>query len=114
MPFNIFSFSKIKSIDVHEFETLKQQGYKIIDVRTPTEHFGARIENSILADIYSPDFKKVIEKLDKEENYLIYCRSGNRSRTACNFLMKWGFTNVLNLSGGIISWVNAGKEVVQN
>lgn len=114
MSFNIFSFSKVKSIDAYEFDALIQQGYKIIDVRTPAEHFGARIVNSIIADIYSPDFKKVIEKLDKEENYLLYCRSGNRSRTACDFLTKWGFKNVLNLSGGIISWVNAGKEVVQN
>jgi rhodanese-related sulfurtransferase len=114
MSFNIFNFGKVKSIDVNEFETLKEQGYKLIDVRTPTEHFGARIDNSVLADIYSPDFKKVIDKLDKEEYYLIYCRSGNRSRTACDFLRKWGFKNVLNLSGGIISWVNAGKEVIQN
>jgi rhodanese-related sulfurtransferase len=114
MSFNIFSFSKIKSIDAHEFEALIHQGHRIIDVRTPDEHVGARIENSILADIYSPDFKKVIDKLNKEENYLIYCRSGNRSRTACNFLMKWGFNNVHNLSGGIISWVNAGKEIVRN
>jgi rhodanese-related sulfurtransferase len=114
MSFNIFGFGKIKSIDADEFETLKNQGYKIIDVRTPAEHLEARIENSILADIYSPDFKRVIEKLNKEDNYLIYCRSGNRSRTACDFLMKWGFKNVLNLSGGIISWVNAGKEIIQN
>lgn len=114
MSFNIFGFGKIKSIDADEFDSLIQQGYKIIDVRTPAEHREARIENSILADIYSPDFKRAVEKLDKEDNFLIYCRSGNRSRTACDFLMKWGFKNVINLSGGIISWVNAGKEIIQN
>ena len=114
MSFNIFSFTKVKSIDAKQFEEFKIQGYKLIDVRTPEEHYGARIEGSILADIYSPDFKKVIDKLDKDENYLVYCRSGNRSRTACDFLMKWGFKNVLNLSGGIISWAKAGKEILQN
>jgi rhodanese-related sulfurtransferase len=114
MPSNIFNFENIKSIDADEFERLLEEGYKIIDVRTKAENRSARIENSILVDIYSPDFKKVIEKLDKEENYLIYCNSGNRSKTACDFLSKWGFKNVLNLTGGIISWVNAGKEVLQN
>jgi rhodanese-related sulfurtransferase len=114
MAFNIFNLEKIKSIDVDEFERLKKQGYKIVDVRTKAENRNARIEDSILADIYSPDFKRVIEKLNKEENYLVYCNSGNRSRTACDFLLKWGFINVLNLNGGIISWVNAGKEVLQN
>jgi rhodanese-related sulfurtransferase len=103
----------MKSVDSHEFEQLIKQNYTIIDVRTPSEHYGTKIENSILADIYSPNFKKIMEKFDKEGNYLIYCRSGNRSKTACNFLTKWGYKNVLNLSGGIIAWIEAGKEVIK-
>jgi rhodanese-related sulfurtransferase len=110
----MFGFSKVKSVNTEEFEKLKKEGYKLIDVRTPAEHREARIDDSVLADIYSPDFKKVVDKLNKEDKYLIYCRSGNRSKTACDFMMKWGFKNVLDLSGGIISWVNAGKEIKQN
>lgn len=114
MAFDFFNFSKIKSVTVDEFEDFVSKGYKIIDVRTPSEYFGARIKNSILADIYSTDFKNVIEKLDKNDYYLVYCNSGNRSKTACDFLYKWGFKNVINLSGGIISWSNAGKEIINN
>jgi rhodanese-related sulfurtransferase len=113
MAFKIFGFDKVKSVDSEKFEELKNRGYKLIDVRTYEEYSGVRIENSILADIYSTKFKNVIEELDKDENYLIYCRSGNRSKIACEFLIKWGFKNVINLSGGIISWANAGKKVVQ-
>ena len=110
----MFGFSKIKSINADSFEKLKNEGYNLIDVRTPAEHKEARIENSILADIYSPDFKKVVDNLNKEDNFLLYCHSGNRSKTACDFLTKWGFKNVINLSGGIVSWINAGKEIIRN
>lgn len=110
----MFGFNKIKSIDADNFEKLKNEGYNLIDVRTPAEYNEARIENSILADIYSPDFKKVVDNLNKEDNFLIYCHSGNRSKTACDFLTKWGFKNVINLSGGFVSWVNAGKEIIRN
>lgn len=113
MSFNIFSLSNVKSIDVEEFEILKNKGYKLIDVRTYEEHKDARIDNSVVADIYSTNFKNVVDELDKNETYLIYCRSGNRSKTACDIMMKWGFTNVLNLSGGIIAWINAGKEIIR-
>lgn len=114
MSFNFFNFSKVKSVDVSEFEKLKKQGYKLIDVRTPEEYNNARIENCLLADIHSPDFKKIIDKLDKEDNYLIYCRTGNRSRLACEFMMKWGFKNVINLSGGIVAWINMGNEILKS
>jgi rhodanese-related sulfurtransferase len=110
----MFGFRRVKSVNAEDFDKLIKEGYKLIDVRTPAEHSEARIEDSILADIYSPDFKKVVDNLNKEDNYLVYCRSGNRSKTACDFMMKWGFKSVIDLSGGIISWVNAGKEIIRN
>ena len=48
------------------------------------------------------------EALDdwKEEEVIVYCRSGNRSATACLILETMGFTNVVNLQGGMLAWVD--------
>ncbi len=43
----------------------------------------------------------------KEEEIIVYCRSGNRSAYACMFLEQQGFTNVKNLTGGMAEW---GKQ----
>jgi len=76
----------------------------IIDVRTKEEYIAGRIPNSILIDIYRPDFVTGIEKLDRSKSYYVYCHSGSRSYAAVNQMMKMGFQNVYNLELGIISW----------
>lgn len=76
----------------------------IIDVRTPEEFFAGHIPNSILVDIYNPNFQNKIKELDKSKNYYIYCRSGQRSYHAGNFMLQIGFEKVHHLEEGILSW----------
>ncbi|MEI9911688.1 MAG: rhodanese-like domain-containing protein [Bacteroidota bacterium] len=40
----------------------------------------------------------------KNEEVIIHCRSGVRSVTACLFLEKLGFTNTVNVLGGVLDW----------
>jgi rhodanese-related sulfurtransferase len=40
----------------------------------------------------------------KDQEVIIYCRSGNRSGQACMVLESLGFTNVINVSGGMLAW----------
>ena len=56
--------------------------FVIIDVRTPEEFTDGHIENAINLDFRSDGFRNEIERLDRDKTYLIYCRSGNRSRGA--------------------------------
>jgi rhodanese-related sulfurtransferase len=44
-----------------------------------------------------------LEDLKNQEVY-IYCRSGNRSGQACLILETMGFTNLTNVSGGMLAW----------
>ena len=44
-----------------------------------------------------------IENL-KNEEVILYCRSGNRSGQACMILDMLGFTNTKNLIGGMVAW----------
>ena len=77
----------------------------IIDCRTAIEWNEGIIENSILLDLYDAhSFMQESEKLDKDKNYYVYCKSGGRSVTACQVLESLGIKNTFNLLGGIMSW----------
>lgn len=101
----------VENLDAESFnKKLKEDKNSVLlDVRTPMEHNMVRIPNSILIDIYSPSFPQEVEKLDKSKSYYVYCRSGNRSFHAGNFMLGAGFEKVFNLEPGIIGW-NGEKE----
>ena len=83
-----------------------------LDVRTAEEYKEGNIENSINIDFYkSMDFMKFLDKLNKDENYFVYCRSGKRSDASCQIMKEFGFNNVFNLEGGFLAWSENGYEV---
>lgn len=69
----------------------------ILDVRTREEYLAGNIPNSINIDVLSQDFKSKIDMLDKNKEYLVYCRSGNRSAIASSIMSTNGFLNIYNL-----------------
>jgi rhodanese-related sulfurtransferase len=82
----------------------------ILDVRTEDEFNDGIIPNAINIDFYKgQDFITELEKLDKNLNYFVYCRSGARSGKACEIMNELGFENTYNLSGGILDW---GGDIV--
>ncbi len=77
----------------------------IIDVRTPDEWNDGRIENAINIDIYKGQgFIYLLDELDKDKNYFVYCRSGARSTQACKIMKQLDFKNTFNLIGGMMKW----------
>ena len=96
----------VENLDAKMFEKRVTEDKEaiLLDVRTPMEHQMVRIPNSILIDINNPTFVQEIEKLDKNKSYYVYCRSGNRSFHAGNYMLKAGFEKVYNLEPGIIGW----------
>ena len=77
----------------------------ILDVRTPEEFETSRIPNSKNIDFYNPqNFMLEIEKLDKDNSYYVYCRTGVRSANSCQLMNELGFNKVYNLLGGIVEW----------
>jgi rhodanese-related sulfurtransferase len=76
----------------------------ILDVRTPSEAKNGKIKGAKVIDWMSSSFKSETEKLSKDKTLLVYCRSGNRSGSACNVLGSMGFKNVYNLKGGVMAW----------
>lgn len=88
-----------------------EQNRIIIDVRTPEEFASGHIEGAINTNFYDPAFKETISKLDTSSAYSIYCRSGNRSGQTLGLMESLGFTDVLDLEGGIGSWIASGRSL---
>jgi len=76
----------------------------LIDVREPHEHADFNI-GGILLPLGKVQSMQIDEIEDmKNEAVICYCRSGNRSGQATLLLETYGFTNVKNLVGGMLSW----------
>jgi len=96
----------MKLITVTELQDRLSKGEKInlVDVREPSEHAEFNIGGNLipLGKIQSMEVDQ-LEEL-KQEELILYCRSGNRSGQACQILDMLGFTNTKNLEGGMIAW----------
>lgn len=81
----------------------KDQNAILIDVRTPEEIAESSIEGSLNLNIMDPSFTAKAHDLDKRKNLYVFCRSGARSASACQFFNQIGM-NAINLNGGILAW----------
>ena len=80
-----------------------EDGYIILDVRTPEEFAERHIEGAILIPDYEIGERAESILTDKEQLILVYCRSGRRSKNAANELATLGYTNIKEF-GGINDW----------
>ncbi len=76
----------------------------IIDVREPWEYAEFNIGGKLvpLGKITGMQ----TEELDdlKDEELIVHCKAGSRSAQACMVLEQLGFTNVVNVTGGMLAW----------
>ncbi len=76
----------------------------IVDVREPHEYQICKIAGSVLIPL--GDIQKRYNELDPDKETIVQCRSGVRSAKAADFLRSVGFSQVLNLKGGILDWID--------
>ena len=102
--FSIYSYSQPYSINFNDYlELSKKNKFQLIDVRTNDEFNINRLTKAINIDFYDSIFLRRFEKFNKEDNLLLYCRSGRRSLLGAKILVKNGYTNIYDLKGGVIS-----------
>jgi len=87
--------------------------FVIIDVRTPGEFAGEHIENATNIDFYSEAFRDMLDNLDKNKSYLIYCAVGGRSGSALDIMAELNFKEAYNILGGINQWKAEGLPTVK-
>lgn len=84
----------------------------VLDIRTPEEFAAGFIEGAVNIDFYAADFTAQLDQLDKGTEYVVYCRSGNRSGEAMGMFADLGFETVTEIDGGIVNWYESGFPVV--
>lgn len=102
--------SDLKEISSVEVDNLNSEsgGITLIDVRTPEEFSEVHVvyaKNIPLDSLSIPGYIESLN-LDKEEPIYFICRSGGRSKKACNLFMNKGFKYVYNVSGGTLDWLD--------
>jgi len=109
------SNKQLATVDISRFrQQAADKNAVIIDVRTPEEFTAGHLKNAVNADFYdSAQFSRYLDSLDKNNRYLVYCRSGNRSRQARKLMEEKGFTKVSDLDGGITAWQAANLPLIK-
>lgn len=96
----------MQTITADEVKKRLERGEKLnlVDVREPHENAEFNI-GGVLLPLGKVQSMQV-EELDdlKDQEIIVYCRSGNRSGQACAILDMLGFKNTKNLVGGMLGW----------
>ncbi|WP_321324974.1 rhodanese-like domain-containing protein [Thiomicrorhabdus sp.] len=112
--------SEIKEVSIEDSKQLIEQGINVLDVREPGEFLSGAIEGAIniprgvlepAADLEyagaNPDLRD-----HRNDQWLVVCKSGGRAALATKTLAEMGFTNVMNMTGGMDQWQGKGFAMV--
>ena len=98
-------FAQVKNISPRTAERKMKKELTVLDVRTPAEYDSSHIQGAVNYDVLdSVQFMQQIQALDKNETYLVYCRSGKRSAKAAGWMEHLGFNHIYNMKEGILGW----------
>lgn len=84
----------------------------VIDVRTAEEFASGHLEGAQNLDLNSGEFEAALPDLSPTANYLVYCRSGNRSAQAVSLMEAAGFKSVQDGGGLDDAAASTGLEIV--
>lgn len=93
----------ITKIDVETLQNrLENEEITLLDVREVDEYEGGHIEGAVNAPLSSLNETEL--PYPKDEPIYVICRSGNRSAQAAQLLKERGYTEIYDVSGGMIAW----------
>jgi len=88
-----------------------ESGAVVVDVRTPQEFAAGHVPGAINLPVEA--IASWADQVPKDKPVYLYCRSGNRSRQAAEYLKKKGYTNLYNVEGGVLAIERAGYSLVR-
>jgi adenylyltransferase/sulfurtransferase len=94
----------MKEVTVQELKNLKESGadFQLIDVREPHEYEICNLEGELIP---MSEIPYNVDKISKNKQVILHCRSGKRSGDMLLWLEKnHGFNNLYNLKGGVLAW----------
>lgn len=96
------NFREMSALQLQEYLHQASTQPRLIDVREPWEFQTCRIQGSEL--IPMRQIPTSMNELDPDQEMVIICHHGIRSRSVAAYLADNDFTHIINLSGGIDEW----------
>jgi len=102
----------LEEFEISPFELKSKNNFKLLDVREDSEYEENHIKGTLLLSVNKIN-QAELDKLGLEKNdeIVVYCRSGTRSKKAYELLKTLGYTNVKSLKGGIVHWMEENFPV---
>lgn len=116
-------WAEVVDIDIKELQTMISSGdIVVIDVRTPKEWQQTGIVKGSIPIMFFDEKRRAHTQewmnqasvyIAPENEVVLICRSGNRSKTIANYLsQQHGYKRVYNVKGGIKQWLRLGNKTV--
>jgi len=84
----------------------------VLDVRNQSEYDAGHIRNAKLIPVWN--LTKNLDKLNRSDGILVYCKAGSRSANASQILASNGFLHVYHMLAGIDTWTALAYPVYVN
>ena len=95
----------IKDVDIVEaLQMINHKNALVLDVREESEYKSGHILNAKWIPLGKLSDRTGELERYREQDIVVVCRSGNRSANACALLVKKGFAQTVNMSGGVMAW----------
>ncbi len=109
------TYSNIEQIETEELYVIAKD-IILLDVREPEEFASGYISAHTVLTIPRGKLEfmaieKIAKQFGQDAKIVTYCLKGPRGALAALQLKKMGFTNVRNLKGGIMGWLNKGNTI---
>lgn len=108
-----FPVDSIPQVSVGELKEKLAAGddLQVVDVRRVAEYRSGHVPRAFNAPLATLDRLATQLPFEKDKPTAVICAGGYRSSAAASLLEQFGFTNLLNVSGGTGAWINAGYPV---
>lgn len=95
-----------REISVSEAYAQREAGAFMLDVREPSEWTEYHMPGATLIPL--GELEARLTEVPRDQKVIVVCRSGNRSASGRDILLKYGFSQVTSMAGGMNAWSAAG------
>ena len=88
------------------------EGALLVDVREPGEGQALALDMPAIVNMSLSALESRWSELPRDRELVMVCQSGERSLKAAYFLQFHGYTQVSNMGGGILKWMQKGLPVI--
>ena len=97
-------------ISVTQAAAMREKGSLLLDVREPDEWAESHVPGATHIPLGTLDAR--LAELPRDQEIVVVCRSGGRSKSGRDILLKAGFGRVTSMTGGLTAWAAAGQPTV--